>query len=78
MEALKFETTVLENGIIKISELEGYTDQKVEVFIILKPQKKGRGKEEEIDTFISQWSGFFSLIETNDLKYNYLIDKYKW
>lgn len=78
MEALKFETTVLENGIIKISELKGYTDQKVEVFIILKPQKKGKGKEEAIDTFISQWSGFFSLIETNDLKYNYLIEKYKW
>jgi hypothetical protein len=29
MEAYKFATTVLENGIIKIPELSGYADQKV-------------------------------------------------
>ena len=34
MEAYKFATTVLENGIIKIPELEAYADQKVEVFIV--------------------------------------------
>ena len=29
MEAYKFATTVLEDGIIKIPELKGYADQKV-------------------------------------------------
>jgi len=40
MEAHRFATTVLENGIIQIPELIGYADQKVEVFVVLKPQKK--------------------------------------
>ena len=39
MEAYKFATTVLENGIIKIPELKDYADQKVEVFVVLKPKK---------------------------------------
>ena len=39
MEAYKFATTVLANGIVKIPELKGFADQKVEVFVVLKPKK---------------------------------------
>ncbi len=38
MEAYKFETTVLENGIIKVPQFEKYTNRKIEVFVVFIPQ----------------------------------------
>ena len=39
MEALKFDTLVRKNGILKIPELENYVNQNVEVFVVIKSQK---------------------------------------
>ena len=77
MEAYKFATTVLEHGIIKIPELESYADKKVDVFIVLKTERKAVTKSKSMDDFLSKWSGFFSTTKTDDIKYNYLMEKYK-
>ena len=77
MEAYKFTTTVLENGIIKIPELESYTNKKVDVFVVLTTEKKAEAKSKSIDDFLSKWSGFFSTAKSDDIKYNYLMGKYK-
>jgi len=77
MEAYKFETTVLENGIIKIPELKGYADQKVDVFVVLKPKKNNKRSNKTMDDFFVKWAGNFSITQTDDTKYNYLMEKYK-
>lgn len=40
MEAYKFETTVLENGVIKIPEISNLKNQKIEVFVVVKSNEK--------------------------------------
>lgn len=77
MEAHKFATTVLENGILKIPELKVYTDQKVEVFVVIKPKKNNNLSKKTMDDFFAEWAGVFSIAQTDDVKYNYLMDKYK-
>lgn len=77
MEAYKFATTVLENGIIKIPELKGYANQKVEVFVVLNPKKIIKPRNKAIDDFFVKWAGIFSVVQTDDIKYNYLIEKYR-
>ncbi len=77
MEAYKFATTVLENGIIKIPELKGYADQKVEVFVVLKPKKNIKPIHKTMDNFFAKWAHVFSIVQTDDAKYNYLMEKYK-
>ena len=77
MEAYKFATTVLENGILKIPELKAFADQKVDVFVVLKPKKNNKPGTGKIDDFFSNWAGFFTIAQTDDVKYNYLMEKYK-
>ena len=77
MKAYKFATTVLENGIIKIPELKGYADQKVEVFVVLKPKRNIKLSNKTMDDFFVNWAGIFSIAQTDDVKYNYLVEKYK-
>lgn len=75
MEAYKFATTVLENGIIKIPELKNYTNQHVEVFVLLKSKKMN--KKNSMHEFLSNWAGLFSTVKSADVRYNYLMEKYK-
>ena len=76
MEAYKFETTVLKDGMIKVPQFEEYTDRRIELFIVLKPQKVE--KKQTIDEFLEKWTGFAKGIEDPDtVKYNYLMEKYK-
>ncbi len=77
MEAYKFATTVLENGVLKIPELKDYADQKVEVFVVIKPKENSKQSKKTIDNFFSKWAGAFSIVQTDDIKYNYLMEKYK-
>jgi len=77
MEALKFVTKVKKHGIIKIPALESYANIKVDVIVTLKSEKEDRTAQNKIDDFLDKWAGFFSDIETNDTRYNYLMDKYK-
>ncbi len=78
MEAYKFETTVLKDGMIKVPQFEEYFDRKIELFIVLKPQKVEKRQKQTIDEFLEKWTGFAKGIEDPDtVKYNYLMEKYK-
>ncbi len=77
MEAYKFATTVLENGVIKIPELKDYTNQQVEVFVVIKPKKNIKLSNKTMNEFFANWAGIFPVAHTNDIKYNYLMEKHK-
>ena len=79
MEAYKFETTVLENGFFHIPDFQEYKSREVEVFIVLKPQKKEKqDKKQTMEQFLNEWTGFAKGIEDTDkAKYEYLMEKYK-
>ncbi len=74
--AYKFETTVLENGIIQIPDFKHFVDQEIEIFIVIKSPPK-KQKKLTADDFINKWSGFLTTTNTDDLKYQYLNEKYK-
>ncbi len=76
LKAVKY-TTILENGIIRIPQFEKYKKQEVEIFIILKPSKIEETKQQSISDFLDKWTGYFSEVETDDFRYNYLMEKYK-
>ena len=59
MEAYKFETTVLENGIIQIPEISKYKNQKIEVFIVLKSTDNNVVKTKKQISF-EQWNKQFN------------------
>ena len=77
MEAYKFETTVLKNGMIKVPQFEEYINRKIELFIILKPQVVEENQKISIDEFLEQWTGFAKGIDSDTEKFNYLMKKYK-
>ncbi|GAB1450068.1 hypothetical protein MASR2M47_01240 [Draconibacterium sp.] len=77
METLKFDTLVRENGILKIPELKDYVNQNVEVFIVLNPVKIKKRSAQDLSDFFEKWTGYFKEITTDDVKYNYLMDKHK-
>ena len=76
MNAYKFETKILKDGLIKIPEFSGYENQVVEIFIIPKKDKKVNEKI-TAEEFINKWAGFLSQKNTDKTKYEYLSDKYK-
>lgn len=65
MEAYKFETTVLENGMIKVPEFSKFVNQKIEIFIILKPTNIDNTETSEQITF-EQWNKQFTDKENLD------------
>jgi len=77
MEAMKFDTQVRENGVLKIPELKNYVHQNVEVFVVLNPTQNQKREATDISAFLEKWTGYFRVITTDDIKYNYLMDKHK-
>lgn len=77
MEAMKFDTLVRENGVLKIPELKNYVNQNVEVFVVLNPAKNQTREATDLSAFLEKWTGYFRETTTDDLKYNYLMDKHK-
>ena len=77
MEAYKFETTILENGMIKVPQLDKYTNRQIEIFIILKPQIVEKEQKISTDEFLKKWTGFAKGIDPDTEKFNYLMEKYK-
>ncbi len=80
MKAYKFETTVLENGFIQIPKFQKFRNRKVRISIetINNSEKKLEDKKKILKDFFDVWGGFFpNLEDTNDDRYNYLMEKYK-
>lgn len=77
MEAFKFETTVLENGMIRVPEFEKYKNKQIEIFVVFKPEIQKEKSKISADEFLANWTGFAKGINPEDEKYNYLMKKYK-
>ncbi len=82
MNAYQFETTVLEDGILKIPEIKKLTNQVVQVFIIEKNyrQKKLKQRPLTYEDFSKRWRGFLKGTKIENWKddyTNYLMEKYK-
>ncbi len=77
METYKFETTVLESGIIKVPQFEKYANRKVEVLVVLVPQKIEQEEKSSLDDFLEKWTGFAKGIDPDIEKFNYLMEKHQ-
>jgi len=76
LQAYKFETKVLENGFIQIPDFKNFVNQEIEILVFIKPMQTKR-KKLTADEFINKWAGFIASTNADDLKYEYLNEKYK-
>ncbi len=78
MEAYKFETTVLENGIIQIPEISKLAHHPIEIFIVIKQLDSMASTEtsQSIDQFLNKWTGFIKGKNPDNNKLQYLQEKY--
>lgn len=79
MEAYKFDTMVLENGLIKIPEISQFANRAIEVFIVLKqsPIQTDTRKTQDMEQFLEKWTGFLKGSNPDEAKLHYLQDKYE-
>jgi len=75
MEAVRFETTILDNGMIQIPNFQKMKSKKVEVVILYKPENEQDIKEKEAEEFINKWFGYFPLIDSDQARYNAIVSK---
>ena len=67
MEAYEFETTVLENGMIKIPEAAKFANRKVEIFIVIKSRETAKTKKNmTMEEFLDKWMGFLKGVEPDE------------
>ncbi len=76
LHVYKFETKILENGIIQIPDFKNFVNTEIEILVFLKPSPI-KQKKISADEFINKWAGFITAANTDDLKYQYLNKKYK-
>ncbi|MBI9037394.1 MAG: hypothetical protein JEY97_04605 [Bacteroidales bacterium] len=76
MEALKFNTKILENGMIKLPEITDLANREIEIIIVLKGEKMNN-KQISASEFLKKWSGFLSDTDTDDSRIKYLNKKYE-
>lgn len=78
MKTYKFETTVQENGDIQIPKISRLANQRVEVFIVVSPLITGdNNKSQTIEDFLNKWRGFLKGFDPDELKSQYLLEKYQ-
>ncbi|MBD3324777.1 hypothetical protein GF339_09345 [candidate division KSB3 bacterium] len=80
VEAYKFESVVLEDGIIQIPEISQFAHRPVEVFIVFKQPDTRRvdaQKRQTMTQFLSKWTGFLKGVDPDDVKLEYLQEKYE-
>ncbi len=77
MKAYKFETTVQENGIIQIPEMARLAYQRVEIFVVVSPSAEQETRQvQTVDAFLDKWRGFLRGLDLDELKLQYLQEKY--
>ncbi|KPA14123.1 hypothetical protein MHK_005668 [Candidatus Magnetomorum sp. HK-1] len=79
MHAYKFETTILDNGIIQLPEISKYANQQIEIFIVIKQidQQVHTKAKQPVDQFLNKWTGFLKGCDPDESKFQYLSRKYK-
>jgi hypothetical protein len=80
VEAYKFETVVLEDGVIQIPEISQFAHRTIEVFIVLKQpdtRQVDAEKQQTMTQFLAKWTGFLKGVDPDDAKLEYLREKYE-
>lgn len=78
MKIYKFETVILEQGILKIPEMTKHAHQEVEVVIVIKSSGQAEYKKSQSATeFLEKWSSFLGNVDPDGLKHQYLLEKHR-
>ena len=75
MKTLRFRTKVSKSGTIQLPKDASLNEKEVDVIIMPKTQrivKAMRAME-----FVEKWKGFLYPMDSNDSKFDYLMEKYK-
>jgi hypothetical protein len=75
MQAYKYETRISKTGQIKLPLNTQLFDKEVDIIIV--PKQKTKSSKLVTTDFVDKWSGFLTNTDTDDLRYQYLTDKYK-
>ncbi|GAK52430.1 hypothetical protein U14_03681 [Candidatus Moduliflexus flocculans] len=78
MEAYKFETTVEENGVIRIPEIARFALRNVEIFLVFESTEHPPEMERErrVEQFLDKWTGILKGSDPDEAKHDYLRGKY--
>lgn len=75
MQAYRFETRITKNGLIQIPLSNQLFDKEVEIIIL--PKQKQKTVRLSSSDFVAKWTGFLNNSNTDNLKFQYLSEKYK-
>lgn len=75
MKTLRFRAKVSKSGTIQLPSDASLNDKEVDVIIV--PKTKRIGKTMRATEFVEKWKGFLYPIDSNDSKFDYLMEKYK-
>jgi hypothetical protein len=75
MQAYRFETRITKNGLIKIPLSNHLFDKEVEIIIF--PKQHQKTVKLSSSDFVTKWTGFLKNSNTDDVKFQYLSEKYK-
>ena len=75
MKTLRFRTRISKSGTIHLPKNSFLADKEVDVIIM--PKTRRLRKTLKAREFVEKWAGFLYPIESNDSKFDYLIEKYK-
>lgn len=78
MDAYKFQTKILADGVIRLPEMSAFADQDVEVFVMLQPEAYDKEKKQKaVETFLNTWVGILEEVDVDEAKFQYLKEKYE-
>jgi len=75
MQAYRYETRITKNGLIQIPLSNQLFDKEVEIIIL--PKQKQKTARLSSSDFVNKWTGFLKDSNTDEVKYQYLSEKYK-
>ena len=75
MQAYRFETRITKNGLIQIPLSNQLFDKEVEIIIL--PKQKQKTVRLSASDFVTKWTGFLKNSNSDELKFQYLSEKYK-
>ena len=75
MNIFRFKTKIHKNRTIKIPKSVQVTNKRVEIIVLSENEQNAEGKAAQ--EFLDNWSGFLHNVNPDNLKNDYLSDKYK-
>lgn len=75
MKTLRFRTKISKSGTIQLPKNTSLLNMEVDVIIM--PKTKRVRKPLKTKEFVEKWAGFLFPLESNDSKFDYLMEKYK-